>query len=339
MREYQNTIQSLNAMVDDGIVPGISWAIFEGKTTLKNVAGLAQLQPNKEPLIDGMLYDVASLTKVVGTIPVIMQLKDAGLLDWDDPVVNWLPELNDDRATIRNLLTHTSSIEGYIPHRDELPAAELTKEMLNTLRVGPNLNKQIRYADVGLIYVGWIAEKILGKPIQKAITERILKPLQMNDTTFFPDPAKCVPTEIKKERGLIRGQTHDPKGYVLGEHCGSAGMFATLDDLLKFSHALLETNLDGLVEPAMINSLFYDQTPMNGEHLRSFGWKLFHSRSCDHHFVISHTGYTGTWMVLDKQTDQGMIVLSNRVHPSADNQAFLDARDHLFATYLNEKDQ
>ena len=78
---------------------------------------------------------------------------------------------------------------------------------------------------------------------------------------------------------------------------------------------------------------------MNGEHLRSFGWKLFHSRSCDHHFVISHTGYTGTWMVLDKQTDQGMIVLSNRVHPSADNQAFLDVRDHLFATYLNEKDQ
>ena len=260
-------------------------------------------------------------------------------MDWDDPVVNWLPELNDDRATIRNLLTHTSSIEGYIPHRDELPAAELTKEMLNTLRVGPNLNKQIRYADVGLIYVGWIAEKILGEPIQKAITERILNPLQMNDTTFFPDPAKCVPTEIKKERGLIRGQTHDPKGYVLGEHCGSAGMFATLDDLLKFSHALLETNLDGLVEPTTINSLFYDQTPMNGEHLRSFGWKLFHSRSCDHHFVISHTGYTGTWMVLDKQTDQGMIVLSNRVHPSADNQAFLDARDHLFATYLNEKDQ
>ncbi|MDF9446000.1 serine hydrolase, partial [Limosilactobacillus mucosae] len=114
MRAYQNTIRSLNTMVESGIVPGISWAIFEGQETLKNVTGLAQLQPQKEALKDGMLYDVASLTKVVGTIPLIMQLKDEGQLDWDDPVVNWLPELNDDRATIRNLITHTSSIEGYI---------------------------------------------------------------------------------------------------------------------------------------------------------------------------------------------------------------------------------
>ncbi|MFJ6942188.1 serine hydrolase domain-containing protein [Limosilactobacillus mucosae] len=338
MRAYQNTIRSLNTMVESGIVPGISWAIFEGQETLKNVTGLAQLQPQKEALKDGMLYDVASLTKVVGTIPLIMQLKDEGQLDWDDPVVNWLPELNDDRATIRNLITHTSSIEGYIPRRDELPADELTKEMLDTLRVGPNLNKQIRYADVGLIYVGWIAEKILGEPVQTAITERILKPLQLKSATFAPDPKNCVPTEIKKDRGLIRGQTHDPKAYVLGKHCGSAGLFATLDDLLQFSHALLETNLNGLVKPETIASLFYDQTPMNGEHLRSFGWKLFHSKTDDRHFVISHTGYTGTWMILDKQTDQGMIVLTNRVHPSADNQAFLDARDRLFATYLNEKD-
>lgn len=338
MRQYIKTIKALHELTDNNIVPGISWAIFEGDQTLKEVRGHAQLKPALEPLRPNMQYDVASLTKVVGTIPLIMQLRDQGLLNWDDPVTNWLPELNDDRATIRNLITHTSGIEGYIPRRNELPVRELTEAMLDTLRVGPNLNKQIKYADVGLIYVGWIAEKILQQPIQEAITERILQPLGMNDSTFTPDPRNCVPTEIQKARGLIRGTTHDPKGYVLGKHCGSAGLFTTLDDLLKFSHALLENNLNGILEPLTVQSLFNDQTPMNGEHLRSFGWKLFHSRAIDRHFVISHTGYTGTWMILDQKTDQGMIILTNRVHPTANNQAFLVARDHLFATYLNEKD-
>ncbi len=83
----------------------------------------------------GMLYDVASLTKVVGTVPVIAQLIQKGTLSLDDPIKQYLPEFNDDRPTIRNLLTHTSGIAGYIPHRNELTAPELKKAFLTKMHV------------------------------------------------------------------------------------------------------------------------------------------------------------------------------------------------------------
>lgn len=336
MKPYSNTIAQLNALVHDGVVPGISYLLFEGQEEIRQVRGLAQTRPVPEPLADGMDYDLASLTKVVGTVPVIAMLLQDDQLSLDDPVTDYLPEFTDPRPTIRNLLTHTSGIAGYIPHRDELGPAELKQAFLTQMHVNSSLNRQIRYADVNFLYLGWIIEKICQAPVQEVITNRVLKPLGMSGATFEPEPDKCVPTEIQPTRGLIRGTVHDPKGFILGKHCGCAGLFATLDDLAIYSRALIETNLAGLLTPSMVNAFFTDQTPMAGEHSRSLGWKLLHSRAGDRHVLISHTGYTGTWLILDRQSDQGMIVLTNRVHPTAKNQAYLDRRDKIFATYLHE---
>lgn len=123
----------------------------------------------------------------------------------------------------------------------------------------------------------------------------------------------------------------------MGAECGCAGMFSTLDDLLLYSHALIETNLNGLLDDWMVDQLFKDQTLIPGEHSRSLGWKLLHAVN-DRHCIISHTGFTGTWLILDREEDQGMIVLTNRVHPTAQNNAYLQARDQLYATYLHEKE-
>ena len=164
----------------------------------------------------------------------------------------------------------------------------------------------------------------------------MLDSLNMKETTFKPFAINSVPTEVQKERGLIRGTAHDPKAYVLGSECGCAGMFSTLDDLLLYSHALIETNLNGLLDNWMVDQLPKDQTLIPGEHSRSLGWKLLHAVN-DRHLIISHTGFTGTWLILDREEDQGMIVLTNRVHPTAKNEAYLQARDRLYATYLHER--
>ncbi len=337
MNKYDLTITKLHQMVKEGVVPGVSYLIFDHQHTIKEVTGMAQIYPETEILKPGMLYDIASLTKVIGTVPVIAQLIQKGTLSLDDPVKKFLPEFNDDRPTIRNLLTHTSGITGYIPHRNELTASELKNAFLTKMHVEDSLNRQIKYADVNYLYLGWIIERIYNQPVQKVITEQVLKPLNMPTATFRPQPANCVPTEVQEKRGLIRGETHDPKGYILGESCGCAGLFASLKDLEVFSHALIENNLKGLLTSETTDLLFTDQTRIPGPHSRSLGWKLFHAK--DHHLLISHTGFTGTWMVLDRQTDQGLIVLTNRVHPSAKNQEYLDARDQLFAIYLKEKEK
>lgn len=336
-KKYAKTIDSVNKLVDDGVVPGVSCVLFDGDDEAKIVKGEAEIKPEKEPLRDGMLYDVASLTKVVGTVPVICQLVNEGRIILDFPVHRYLPGFTNEDPTLRNLITHTSGIGGYIPRRNEMPKDLLTAALLTQLKVGPNLNRMIKYTDIGFIYLGWIAEAVTGKPIQQLITERVLKPLKMEHSTFTPDPQDCVPTSIDPKRGLLRGKVHDPKAAILGDRCGSAGLFTNLADLEKFSRALIETDLDDNLEPWNVDDMFEDQTPLDGDHSRSLGWKLLHSRGKDSHLLISHTGYTGTWMILDRETDSGFILLSNRVHPTNDNQEFLDRRARIFATYLNEK--
>lgn len=71
---YQKTIARLHALVDDQVVPGVSYTIFDGEEKTEEVFGASQLQPTTQPLWQGALYDVASLTKVVGTTTVMMQL-------------------------------------------------------------------------------------------------------------------------------------------------------------------------------------------------------------------------------------------------------------------------
>ena len=159
MNKYDLTITKLHQMVKEGIVPGVSYLIFDHQHTIKEVTGMAQVYPETEILNLGMLYDVASLTKVVGTVPVIAQLIQKGTLSLDDPIKQYLPEFNDERPTIRNLLTHTSGIAGYIPHRNELTASELKKAFLAKMHVEDSLNRQIKYADVNYLYLGWIDRK------------------------------------------------------------------------------------------------------------------------------------------------------------------------------------
>lgn len=121
------------------------------------------------------------------------------------------------------------------------------------MHVEDSLNRQIKYADVNYLYLGWIIERIYDQPVQNVITEQVLKPLNLPTATFNPTPANCVPTEVQTKRGLIRGETHDPKGYILGESCGCAGLFASLKDLEIFSHALIENNLNGLLTSETID--------------------------------------------------------------------------------------
>ncbi|WP_367342025.1 serine hydrolase domain-containing protein [Limosilactobacillus sp.] len=335
MADYEKTRRLMQAMVHDRVVPGLSYVIFDGDSEWSDTMGLSQWRPEPEPLTAEMVYDLASLTKVVGTVPLITQLIQEGKVAFDQPVTDFLPELDDRGPTIQNLLTHTSAISGWIPNRNQLNCQQLTQAFLHDMKVGNNLNREIRYADVNFIYLGWIAERICHAPVQELITERVLKPLGLSHTTFHPAKEQAVPTEIQPERGLIKGETHDPKGYILGEHCGCAGLFSTAQDLATYGRSLIEDRLGGLLNQSMVDAIFADQTPLPGEHLRSLGWQLYHDPH-DRHYVIAHTGFTGTWMMLDRQRDRGFIFLSNRVHPRAKNDEFLRRRGQVMASFLNE---
>lgn len=108
----------------------------------------------------------------------------------------------------------------------------------------------------------------------------------------------------------------------------------SLNDLMRFSNWMLENDPHKpVVSDATIRSLFQDHTP-NGHLGRSLGWDL--RFSSDGTPCLYHTGFTGTFILIDKKRQSSLIVLTNRVHPTADNQKFLDCRDKIIECYLKE---
>lgn len=333
---YRKTKAKMKALIDNNVIPGIQFAFMQAGQTETGCWGAAQTFPKRQPLYPNQLYDLASLTKVIGTTTVILQLVEQGRLQLTDPVQQYLPAFQDHRVQIWHLLTHTANFVGYIPHRNELPADQLKTALLG-LKAGDQVGQVVKYSDIGLIYCGWIIETFYHQPIQTVIQTHVLQPLGMEHSTFQPDPALCVPTAYEPQgRGLLQGVVHDPKAYILKEHCGSAGLFAPLSDLIQFGHFILgDLKLpQPLLKRATIEQLPQDATQCHGQ--RGIGWDLIAAQTADQHWLLYHTGYVGHLMLFDLQQQTGFIMLSNRIHPTAPNEAFIPLRDDLVATYLAE---
>ena len=329
---YPQTQQLLHDLVTQKIVPGISYALINRSEVLTQTFGWRELVPQRQQLTPGLQYDLASLTKVIGTTTVILQLVEAKRLALTDTVQRFLPEFQDERVQLWHLLTHTSGIAGFIPNRDQLPTAELKAALLK-LPVTSTFERKVVYTDIGLLYLGWIIETIYQQPVQQVITEQVLQPLRLHDATFTPDPARCVPTNTRYGQ-LLQGIVHDPKARVLGEHCGSAGLFASLTDLQQFAQWYLgqRPDLPQLISRAFIKKLYADHT--RHQLGRSLGWDLRYPRQGQP--LLYHTGYTGTMLMLDDELQQGLIVLTNRVHPHEQNSAFLDWREKIAQQFIAE---
>ncbi|GEK29460.1 serine hydrolase domain-containing protein [Furfurilactobacillus siliginis] len=331
MHAYTKTKACLERLVNEHVVPGMSYALLDGTEVDQRVLGAASWWPQRETLQPNMLYDLASLTKVVGTTTALMQLVEQDRVSIDDTLTKFVPAWQDTRVTLRDLLTHTSAIGGFIPHRNELSADQLRAALLQ-LPVGPGFEQRDHYTDIGLIFIGYILENVYQQPVQTVITQQVLRPLGLTTATFTPKSKQCVPTELQPT-GLLRGRVHDPKAAILGAHCGSAGLFASLADLIKFSQWFLSDD-DRVLSAKSRDLLQTDQTPQRNLG-RSLGWNLL-AASDNSHLVSFHTGFTGTILILDRVTHQGAICLTNRVHPTQQNQRFIKWRPDFYRTFLNE---
>ena len=166
--DFQAVTTELQKWVAEQIVPGFSVALLTGKRVQTKVAGEAQWLPHPEPLRPKMLYDLASLTKVVGTTTVFLQAWDHGLVAPTMPLKQLLPAFPH-ATTFQQALTHTSGLEGYIPHRDALPAPALKHALLTQLAVTDEVNRKVVYRDVNLLLVGWALEEVYHQPIQNRV--------------------------------------------------------------------------------------------------------------------------------------------------------------------------
>lgn len=336
---YPETQELIHKKMQQGVFPGTVFRFIENNQEELQVLGKAQIEPDVVLMQEDFLFDVASLTKVVCTTTIMLRLKEAGTLSWDQTLHELLPEFQNQTISLRHLLTHTSDIQTYIPNRDQLDAEELRAAYL-TLQPGDRLGEVVQYTDAGTILLGFLIEKIYQKDVIDVFKAEVLEPLAMTDSCFLPQPPynRIVPTQKLADGRILKGTTHDPKARVLAEHAGNAGLFTNMKDLSEFAKMYL--NLGRVsdiiyLHDMTVQELLTDQTP-TGKGKRSIGWDLKFS-PLDQAPLLFHTGYTGTFLMLDVVKKSAFIFLSNRVHPEDHRADYVAHRDEILACYLKER--
>lgn len=336
MIDYSTTQNLIESMVTERIVPGVNYAFIKNKQVFTSTIGFASTYPKVTQLSPFAQYDLASLTKVLITENILLKLYQKEKLNFTEPLIDFIPEFKDPRVRLFHLLTHTSGIRGWIDHRDQLSHDELLNAIIH-LPVTDEFEHKMRYADTNFILLGLVIKKIYGRPVQDVGMSEIIAPMDLPDTTFSPVKSNCVPT-VWLNNQLLQGVPHDPKARQLGNDCGSAGLFSSLLDLIKISQGYLGIEQDTLpLSQEVIAQLFDNKNP-EGVQPRSWGWDLRFDPEF-HYPLILHTGYTGVLLLLDRVRKSGLILLTNRIHPTGHNQIFLTIREKIIQSFLKENDQ
>jgi beta-N-acetylhexosaminidase len=333
----------LSRAVIDHAFPGGVLAVGYNDELIVHGFGRQTYDANSPAVTADTIYDAASLTKAVVTSTLVAMQAEAGRIGLDLPVSRYIPEWNagpnpDWRktVTVRNLLTHNSGLPA---HKDYFLTLHSKREFIaaickEPLEYAPG-SKTI-YSDLGFILLGEILERATGKIVDQLAQEKIFAPLQMTSATFNPGKnilSQIAPTENDAtfRKRLLQGEVHDENAFAMGGVSGHAGMFTTASDLAAFCQMMLNGGIYGhhrMLTRATI-SLFTAPQSIAGN-ARTLGWmsptpnsssgKYFSPRS------YGHLGYTGTSIWIDPDRKLFVILLTNRVNPTRENDKIAAVR-------------
>lgn len=325
----------INEIVKNKVVPGIVYAIIkDGKVNIGS-SGYKSLVPNIEKISDDTIYDIASLTKVVVTVPLICKLVDTGKIKFDDKLKTYLPDFKFDDVTIYHLLTHTSGLPADLGSREIVSKEKIINEIYSKDKEYETGTKVV-YSDLGYILLGELIESIYKKPLDVVAKEELFEPIEMYNTSYNSiNKERCAPTELTEDRGIVKGFVHDEKAYSMNGVAGHAGVFSTAKDLSNYLSMILN---DGIYNNKRILSkeiidiwfktLVYDE---RCEWHRSFSFIVGNNdiviEQGDN--VISFNGFTGPSISIDRNNNLGIVLMTNRVHPTRDNKLISKERPKI----------
>ena len=373
----------LQSAVDQKLIPGAVIEIKKGHEVLcKKAFGYAQRNDyNNQPLADpevmttNDLFDLASLTKVVGTTTAIMLLADRGLIKVDDPVGKYIPAFNvgdKKQITIRNLLTHTAGLITWYPLFYRASDKQEAYQLIDELPLAFPVGKVRQYSDLGFILLGEIIENVSGIPLDQFDQKNIFAPLGMNHTTYNPlatgrfknfaatSHGNPYETRMVHDTSLgyvfkeidpnqwngwrkytLRGEVNDGNAwYALHGVSGHAGLFSNVDDLQKLVDMLMHDGKTGskqFISKKTIQLFLTKDDFKNG-----LGWMM----DSDNSFMknapagsFGHTGFTGTSIAVVPSLGVSVILLINRQNMGLLNTGYYynpnPVRREIFDAVLN----
>ena len=301
------------------------------------------------PVTPETIYDLASLTKVIGLTTAAMMLVDSGKLDLDAPVQRYVPAFQGpgkERVTIRHLLTHSSGMPAWRPLYAETATREQALALVDTTPLLRQPGDTFVYSDLGAIVLTQAVEAVAGQRLNDFLEARLFGPLGMTSTRFLPPESwrdHIAPTENDTafRHRLLRGEVHDENAGRLGGVSGHAGLFSTGPDLLRFAVWLLERR-EGAPLPGSQRA--FPEPKLSAEVVRAFltrqnippgssralGWDTPSENSSAGTKMgpnaFGHTGFTGTSIWFDPDKNLFIILLTNRVNPTRANTKILQVR-------------
>jgi len=330
-----------------GVVLGISWRgqqFYHGSGKLGR--GI-----NRRPDLE-TVYDLASLTKVIGVTTLAMQAVNEGKLDLDAPVSGYvrgrIPPWAG-QVTIRHLMTHTSGLPAHRRFWELTPNADSMSALVRATPLDTVPGARMVYSDLGLIFLGQLMETVLGAPLDQLVAERVTRPLGMVGARYLPPDSwrsRTAPTEQDPWRGrMLRGEVHDENAAFLGGVSGHAGLFGSTRDLVRFGEWLVAAERSqGTVTsgerwwvPGSIVQNFMSRQEMVPGSSRALGWDTPTEQAlpgvATELFTVWHTGFTGTAIWVDPTHQLVLVLMTNRVHPTRDNSRHVALRREV-ASYV-----
>ena len=267
-------------------------------------------------------FDLASLTKIVVTLPSILHLVDAGEVRLEHPIHHFFgnagwsqtPSLGD--VTLKQLLTHTSGLPAWTPLFAWV--SERRTALANVLQTSlgePNY----AYSDLGFILLGAIVERVSGQRLDEFAAEHLFEPLELPHLSF--GPLRNIPVAATEDCGwrgmMLEGTVHDENAWVMDGISGHAGLFGTAEDLARYAQAWLKLD-ERLGRERLLREAVSVQVEAEGVR-RGLGWQLSGEGSSVGSVASSsaygHTGFTGTSLWVDPVQGWFAVLLTNRVHP------------------------
>jgi CubicO group peptidase (beta-lactamase class C family) len=313
--------------MERGIYPAAVVVIGRGDSILyaRGYGHFTWSRSSPVPHPDSTYWDIASITKVVGTASAVMRLVDAGRVDLEAPVRHYLPRFTGglrDQVTVRMLLDHTSGLRSYTPLFKHARSRAAAIELLYAERPTRRPGEQPVYSDLNAIFLGLLVENVSRMPLEDFVSREVFQPLGLEQTRYRLSASmkrRSVPTAVWRGHP-VQGQVNDPNAAILGGAAGHAGIFATGMDLARYAQMWLNEGAGFTgqwVSPSTVkrfltrgtNSgprlLGWDTPELNGKEPSLFGTLISDA-------AYGHTGFTGTEIWVDPVRDLFLVFLTNR---------------------------
>jgi len=336
MRDFDNARKVLRDATEVAFPAAVVEVGYHDRPLWQEAFGALTRDVGSPPTSVETLFDLASLTKILSTTTLAMAAVDGQRLQLTDPVGRWLPEWRgDDRkmVTIEDLLSHASGLTAYLPYFRDHHGRDEFERAICTMPLEYRPRATSIYSDLGFILLGFILADAVGAPIDTQF-EHIANREKWGEIIFRPPGgvrARAAPTEVDSWRGrLLVGEVHDENAWALGGVAGHAGLFGTAPAVGRFARTVLRQYRR---EAPLARSSTFERFIRRStvpESSRALGWDtMLPTSSCGGRLsaaAIGHTGFTGTSLWIDPRADAYAVLLTNRVHPSRENDAILRVR-------------